>query len=237
MPDYADVETQVAALETIRQPLADAIITEMRRNPFWADRYGERGEAQARKDVQHNINYLIAALRMDSPESLADYYRWLRGALVYRGISTQHLRETLDWTERFMRELLPAPAWQRIEKTQLAGCGGLDYIKASAQAVQEVAVGLATRATQRLIDNQMLNPLHRQVCHRDLIYHLSYLADSLEFDAPEMFYRYVVWLGDFLEKHGVSRTGVRNGLEALQLEGRLVLPADVLARFDLMEQG
>ena len=48
-----------------------------------------------------------------------------------------------------------------------------------------------------------------------MLYHVSYLADALANERPELFADYVRWLAGFLERHGSPTEYLRGTLVAL----------------------
>jgi len=82
-----------AALERRAPEIARASSEGMLADPFWAARFGARGDHHTRQDGDFHVGYLVQALRLESPGLLENYARWLRGVLVPRGMCSHHLRE------------------------------------------------------------------------------------------------------------------------------------------------
>ncbi len=108
--DYAQRQAVAAAIEAVRASLVDAVLTDLYRNPFWDDRYGERGRQFARQDINYHLDFLIAAIRVDSLPTLTDYYRWVQALLIPRGMCTQHIRQNLERLAYHLQQLAPE-AW------------------------------------------------------------------------------------------------------------------------------
>ncbi len=62
-------------------------------DPFWLERFGERGRQFAREDGGFHIRHLVTALDVERHEVMGSYARWLRTVLVARGMSTWHLAD------------------------------------------------------------------------------------------------------------------------------------------------
>ena len=207
-------------------------------NPFWEERFGERGRQFARADNHHHLSYLTLALRVGTPEPLARYARWLQEVLTTRGMCTRHL------SENFAR-LADAISAERFE-------GGHDaraYLRAAqdsllypadpARALQAVATQVAGRAAQMLYARHpewldRWGEAGRSHCADDLVYHVSYLTDALALGRAELFAKYVAWVAGFLARRSIAVEHLVEALvaidQALQL---LPVPARDAARVAL----
>jgi len=65
----------------------------MYRDPFWLDRFGERGRSFAVEDGLHHVSYLANAIWAGRTDSLEGYARWLQSVLTSRGMCTLHIEE------------------------------------------------------------------------------------------------------------------------------------------------
>src|SRR5436305_13118195 len=81
------------AIELRASALAERALAAMYRNPFWDERFGERGRRFAREDNLHHLAYLVQALRAESPDLLTGYARWLQRVLTTRGMCSRHVGE------------------------------------------------------------------------------------------------------------------------------------------------
>jgi hypothetical protein len=216
-----------ARVERVQVEVMESVIEEMYRNPFWQQRYGQRGEKQSNKDAAYNLKYLCSAIRMDTTSALEQYYRWLRGALVFRGMCTLHLAQTLDCTARHLTRLLPED-WPEIEPYHVAGCQGLTYQQPTAHALNAHADEIAETATARMFDPPHTgDPAHetaRRACLRDNLYHLAYLADAFEVNKPELFREYLAWVTGFLAQFDVQASSLYGSLKIIRNEIGAVLP-------------
>ena len=73
--------------------LSQRVLDHMYENPFWMERYGERGRRFANEDSLHHINYLDQALAGGDAAVFTRYAQWLRTVLVSRGMCSEHLAE------------------------------------------------------------------------------------------------------------------------------------------------
>jgi hypothetical protein len=81
------------ALERQALPLSQRVLDQMYENPFWMERYGERGRRHADEDSRYHVTYLQQALALGSPAVFTNYALWLRSVLVSRGMCSEHLAE------------------------------------------------------------------------------------------------------------------------------------------------
>ena len=81
------------ALKARARELSQQVLDRMYENPFWMERYGERGRRFANEDSLHHIDYLDQALAAGDAGVFTRYARWLRSVLVSRGMCTEHLAE------------------------------------------------------------------------------------------------------------------------------------------------
>lgn len=227
MLSYEERRKINAALEAIRPQLVDAVLVDMYKNPFWNERFGERGIVRAREDVHYNLDFLIAAILMDHPGSLVDYYNWLQSVLVNRGMCTLHLRQTLDTTERHLVRLLPAEIWAKIESIVDAQAQGLAYQHPACRALAAVEAAVAEAATRRMPVSHEGDPRKFQSCLQDNLFHLSYLQDAVSNDNPAIFEKYLAWIGQFLASFKVPAEDLDADLKILAEEiARCLAPED-----------
>ena len=211
--------TLADAIEARSQVLADRALEAMYRNPFWDDRFGERGRRFAREDNVHHIAYLVQALRAASGDLLTNYARWLQPVLTTRGMCSRHIGENFErLAEAIRAEGIgdAAPAFAFLDGATAA----LAYDGGPARAVQGVAATAVTRAAdavhQRHPEWMARSDMGgRARCLEDLRYHVSYLADALANERPHLFADYVRWLAGFLERHGVPTEYLLGTLVAL----------------------
>ena len=211
--------TLADAIEARAQALADHALEAMYRDPFWDERFGERGRRYAQEDNVHHIAYLVQALRAASVDLLTNYARWLQRVLTTRGMCSRHIGENFERLAEAIRaegigDATPAFAYLDEATAALAYDGG------PARAVQDVAARVVTRAADAV---HQRHPAWmagsgiggRARCLEDLLYHVSYLADALANERPELFADYVRWLAGFLERHGVPTEYLLETLVAL----------------------
>lgn len=150
--------------------LTSRVLDEMYADPFWQERFGERGRAHAAADGAYHVRYLIAALEGDEPDLFVSYARWLRDVLVARGMCSYHLFDNLvrlagaigdeEWPDR-----------QRAVAILEAGAAGLAYADGPAAAVDALGAAVARTAASA---GRYAGPDANRRQHL-----LSYLADAL----------------------------------------------------------
>jgi hypothetical protein len=170
----------IEALRGRTQELAWRSIDEMYRDdPFWMDRFGERGRKLAREDGVHHVEYLIQALRVESKAVLTDYARWLQSVLVVRGMCSEQLRENFERLARIVRDA-GLPAADLAGEYLRAAEDALTYAEGPGREVQDAASGLLESV-----------PPASQRAARTLA---SYLADAAQANDASLFGKHVAWL-------------------------------------------
>ncbi|MFO0614219.1 MAG: hypothetical protein U0414_16640 [Polyangiaceae bacterium] len=197
-----------ALLESAQALSADVHVA-MYRDPFWMERFGERGARFSREDGVHHVKYLADALRFEQPSLLSDYAVWLRGVLTSRGMCTLHLDETLAC-------LADAIDARGIEGATLArgvidsARRALAYPEGEALAIQRAADTLSARLVAGSPDDA---PILGEAQIRRLI---SYAADAVAKGDDRGFVEHVTWLRDSLVRRGIA--GARFDALLLALE-------------------
>lgn len=76
-------------------------------HPELEQRFGERGRHTCRQDIGHHLDYLQAALDLDTPAPFMNYAHWLSDLLAHRGVPAGHLAESFALLEQFFTHQLP----------------------------------------------------------------------------------------------------------------------------------
>ena len=217
-------------LEARAGGLAARAMEAMYADPFWDERFGERGRVRAAEDGRYHVTYLVEALRAASPDILANYARWLRTVLVTRGMCSRHL------AENFAR-LGDAIASERIPGSASA----LEYLSAAqdALAYRDGPAGALEGATPELVRRTVASlaqehpdRLDRRGDDRrtrrgdDLLYHLSYLADAVALGRSELFADYARWIAGFLARRGIPAAHLAGTLASLDAALESLAPED-----------
>jgi hypothetical protein len=178
----------------------------MYRDPFWDARFGEHGRSFAQQDGEHHVSYLAQAVRFNSADIIENYARWLRTVLTTRGMCSLHIIDTYDR----LADALRASDLRDID----VAVGYLDAAKAAvlyddgpAQQVQAASDDLARKAADRLLSE---HPEWRTSLGADAVTQvardarilLSYLADSIALDRPDVFGSHAQWSTTFHEERG-----------------------------------
>ena len=223
-----------AALAAKRSAIVDDVVATMYRNPFWDDRYGERGRQYSIEDGNYNLDFLTTALQLEDTVGLVRYIAWLRAVLVNRGMCTEHLRQTLLATADACDKHLEPEHGRQARVSLDAAQVGLDYTVPAAAALWDAADAITHAATDLLWAVEPPLAVRtlaggRERCLADLRYHLCYLADALDQGKPTLFNDYVTWVGAFFERRLGSRLGLAEGLAALRQAMIRDVPAEQLA--------
>jgi hypothetical protein len=196
-------------------------------NPFWQERFGERGRQRAEEDSRYHLTYLAEALRAESPEILVNYARWLRTVLVTRGMCSRHLAENFARLAAVIRDEVAVGSEQAARYLESAEAA-LVYDRGPARAIQLAAPGLAEQAVSVLYARhpdwlRVGGMAGQQRCRDDVLYHLSYLADAVALRRADLFAVYVDWIAGFLERRGIPPEHLQVVLSVLD-DGLAELP-------------
>lgn len=179
------------ALAARADALAARALRAMYANPFWEERYGERGHRFAAEDGRHHVGYLVEALRAGSPDTLTRYARWLQSVLVARGMCSRHLAQHFARLAEAIRANDVPDAARAVEYLAAAEDALLYEGSAAARAIQE----------------QVERPLAATAVEADpasLAYYASYLADAVALGRPEVLADYVRWVAAHLVRHSTT---------------------------------
>lgn len=210
----------VERLQAQSLPLSRRAITEMYQNPFWQDRFGAQGRELAEKDGLFHLSSLAQALAASDPSVLTNYAHGLQTLLVSRGMCSRHIDENFERLGRAIAELVSdsAPAAELLRAARQA----LIYADGPARELQLLADPLADRALDALESRQpgwfsaassyvsmasfeSIVQAERSRWKSDLLELLSYLADAVHADRPELFSAHVIWARGFLlRRHAPS---------------------------------
>jgi hypothetical protein len=173
-----------------------AAVAEEYEDPFWRDRYGERGRRFAEEDGLHHFGYVAEAVESGSTTLLTRYARWLRGVLVARGMCSEHLADGL----RIRARRLAALAWPDAEPAL------------AAFAAADVALRHPDGPAAALLPAPELPDLAAPVAaaHHldpdavvfDLRHLRSYLADALALARPDLLRAHLDWRAGFDARRG-----------------------------------
>jgi hypothetical protein len=126
----------VGELRAAGPRLTKRVMDEMYRDPFWMERYGQRGRQNSDTDNAFHIKYLTTALEGDDPALFVTYARWLRDLLVAHGMCSQHLVENFER----LSDAIAEETWVGREtaiQILLGGAEGLRYTTGDAGVIDE----------------------------------------------------------------------------------------------------
>ena len=219
-------------LEAEADALTRRVVEQMYTNPFWDERFGERGRQFAEEDGRYHVQHLATALRLGTPAAMEHYARWLQVVLTTRGMCSCHLAENFARLADAIQAADLPDAEQAIPYLRAAE-EALVYQDGPARELQLAATQLADRCVAALYRRHpdwlaRWGPAGRDRCRDDLLYHLSYLADAVALGKPEVFADYARWIAGFLARRGIPVEHLRETLVALD-EALRQLPAEVYA--------
>jgi len=176
-------------------------------NPFWQERFGERGRRFALSDAAYHLSYLASALRIGSPSVFTEYARWLRTVLVTRGMCTRHLGDNFRAIESAVRAHVvqdTGPVLALLEAAQEA----LRYTDGLEGRIEAHASEIASSVRDALYARHPeWGARHGEAgvrrCADDVLYHLAYLADAIHVGQAGLFRAYVELIGAFLARRGL----------------------------------
>jgi hypothetical protein len=113
-----------ARLTAAGSRLSERVLAEMYRDPFWSERFGERGRTHAGRDgdaassgksdgeIAQLLSFLADAVALDRPDLFAAHVRFAAASAERRGLPPGSLAALLDRLESALAALAlgPAPA-------------------------------------------------------------------------------------------------------------------------------
>ncbi len=188
--------TLVDRIRAAAAELNAAAVDEEYRDPFWHDRYGQRGRRYALEDGQHHFNYVADAVAGGSPLLLARYARWLRDVLVARGMCSEHLADGF----RIRARLLGERGWPDAHAAHAA----FTVAEQALRYTEGPAAGLVpphgTPTTRSVAMRTFAVPPAEQ--GHDARTVCSYLADALAHSDPQIFLAHLAWRRGFDDRRG-----------------------------------
>jgi len=194
------METPSRLVEARADTLARASVEAMYQDPFWEARYGaERARRFGDEDARFHVRYLVQSLDEHRPSVMEGYARWLRTLLVSRGMCTLHLDQNFVG----LASALEADGWGPDSEPQVhvrAARKALLYPDGPARRLQDTAQALARATTARLA--LYLTPEDKPRLEEEMCLQLSYLADALAEQKPELMADHVRWYVGFWPRRG-----------------------------------
>lgn len=200
------MDALVRCLELKSPELSRRVVAEMYEDPFWQERFGERGRRYAEQDGQYHVSYLVSALALSNPDILTGYARWLQSLLVSRGMCSRHIAENFERLARAIAIEVPdaEPAIAMLHAAREA----LRYDAGLARELQD--------RSEALVDAAAAHQDPPSIPREHAVSLLAYLADAMALVRPELFCAHVVWLSGFLERRRVPAASLRATLERLE---------------------
>jgi len=195
------VNALAASLESHAKELVRESLEAMYRDPFWLDRFGERGRDFARADGLYHLTYLAAALSIGGTETLENYARWLQTVLTTRGMCTLHIEENFAR----LAEAIQARGLdeQGVAQRYLAAATEALRYRGPGKGLQAATSRLGAKAADGMSPDRL----------REATALASFLADAVALSVTTSFVGHVAWLRGH---HG--RTGAGPDLLLRMLE-------------------
>ena len=221
----------IQRLEARGPQISARIIAEMYQNPFWKERFGDRGRKHADQDGNYHLSYLIQALMARDAAVLTSYARWLQSVLTTRGMCTRHLADNFERLERAIGEEIEdaSLATEYLREARAA----LRYDNGPGRELQDLAGSIVDTVVETLEQRHpdwlaQRGEAGRRSCRDDIHYHLSYLSDAVALGRPELFTEHTDWIDDFLR---------RRNLPAEHLHQTLKIVAEVISQQPTLSLG
>ncbi len=192
-------------LEANTQRLNAAAVAEMYRDPFWEERFGERGRRFSAEDGAFHLKYLQQALAANDARLLENYARWLQSVLTARGMCSLHLDQHFERLAAIL-STEPVDASAAVALLRRAR-EALHYPAGPARELQNHAAALESAVRARLNHSQLAVQAPTL---------LSFLSDALALGRPELFSRHVLFLEEFSARRGVGKADVAGLLKAVE---------------------
>lgn len=214
------------AIEARASELVRRVLAEMYQNPFWDERFGERGRKFAEQDGRYHVTYLCQALDASDPAILTRYAVWLQGVLTTRGMCSRHLEENFARLGDAIAEAMgdsaaPALSYLSLARQALAyQSGPARELQAHRQQLGDRVFEVLTAEPVQREGAPRMTPAELARCRDDVDYHLAYLIDSVALGRPEVFATYFAFITGFLERRQVPAERTREVLDALRVAVR-----------------
>jgi hypothetical protein len=199
--------------------LTARVLDEMYANPFWQERFGERGRRHARNDGDYHLTYVAEAVAAGDDRVFTKYATWLRDVLTSRGMCSRHLAENFER----LASAVAGEAWpdgERAIAVLHAGAVALRHTSGDAALLDEHSTTVAAAATTALYaaHPEWLDAgghAGRARCYDDLTYHLSYLADALAAERRPSFTAHAQFVAGMLARSGLPAANLGDAFTAL----------------------
>ncbi|WP_338872118.1 hypothetical protein [Myxococcus stipitatus] len=187
-------------VEARADALVQATLEVLHQDPFWEARHGaEHARRVGTEDVRAHVHHLVQSLDASQPSLMESYVHSLRPPWLTRGLSTLHLDTHFSRLSSALEAQGWGPGTEPHEHLRVAR-QALHYPSGLARRLQEDAPELSLAATTRL--RFYLTPEDRPRLEEELRLQLSYLADALDEDRPEVMADHVRWYVGFWPRRG-----------------------------------
>ena len=200
-------ERLVQHLERDGRALSQRVLQEMYRDPFWSERFGDRGRRHADEDSDYHLRYLARALAQGGPHVLVRYAVWLREVLNTRGMCTRHLDENFRLLALAIMEQ-PWPDREQAVAFLTTAREALLHEHGEARRLQEAIDPLAREVVAAFRERQpqgwKRDARGRGALEDDAANYLSYVADALALGSPDTLVEHTRWLAVHVREHSAT---------------------------------
>jgi hypothetical protein len=212
-------EQLVRYLEREGRALSQRVLQEMYRDPFWSERFGDRGRRHADEDSDYHLKYLARALANGEAYVLVRYAVWLREVLATRGMCTRHLDENFRLLAVAIVEQ-PWPAREQAVALLTVAREALLHEGGEARRLQERIDPLAREVVaafrERRPHGWKRDARGRGALEDDAANYLSYVADALAMGSPDTLVEHTRWLAAHVRAHSATQGDMAVFLAAVQ---------------------
>jgi hypothetical protein len=191
--------------------LSQKVLDEMYRDPFWSERYGDRGRRHANEDSDFHLRYLSRALAAGDAGVLRRYATWLREVLATRGMCTRHLDENFRLLAREIGSQ-PWPERERAVAFLAEARDALAYEAGEARTLQErteaLADAISREFSKRRPHGWKRDDRGEDALRDDAANYLSYVADAVAFGKPDTLVTHTRWLAAHVQSRGADAASV-----------------------------
>jgi hypothetical protein len=222
--DAEQIPHLVALIRANASRINDRVVAEMYENPFWQDRFGARGRRFSQEDGSEHLQHLTLALESRSAPMLVSYGQWLQRVLTTRGMCSRHLAENFERLAAAIRDARWEGGTLAIEYLDRAR-QGLRHGSEPARSIEAAGPAMARAA----VDSGAARRLPRG--QEDVLDLVSYAADALWNERPDLFAAHLGWYRSFLERSEVDARALPAVLEVLAREAETALTDPARAAF------
>lgn len=187
--------------------LSLALIASIYADPFWHERFGDRGRKHSNADGGYHASYLVEAIEAKDARLFVKYASWLRDVLVSRGMCTWHLVNNFERLGNVLRSRGPDGIEEAVAVLAAANAALTTPRTGDAQRVTDLRASTLRDLDLKLrelfpsrFDN---GPPHWSV---DARLYLEYAWDAADCGSPDVVPRHLAAVQIVEVKNGLGAT-------------------------------